>query len=274
MRNRTVPGLASRAGDTASLRGSSKKALKRPASAGERAIWALALAALALGSAIVLSPWASARTADGGMAAQSAPSHASPDPAPPPDASARIIYTRTLPGSIPEYLAVVVNADGSGSYEGRPLKDTDQTRPLKLSAATTHRLFGLAAELDNFRVPLESHKKVADLGLKTFTYEQQGEKHEVEFNYTTRQTARDLTDLFERIAGVEEHLDTLQYALKYDPLSLPQELLHIQIDLEHKALADPELMVPELQQIANNPRLLHLAQVRAQDILRTVSGGQ
>jgi hypothetical protein len=191
---------------------------------------------------------------------------------PDPSGGARITYTRTLAGSIPEYLAVAVNADGSGSYEGRATGGAVQSRALRLSAATTSQLFALAGELDEFRVPLESHKKVANLGLKTFTYERGAEKHEVEFNYTTRQTARDLTDLFERIASVEEHLDTLQWALKYDPLSLPEELLRIQIDLEHKALADPELMVPELQQIVSNPRLLHLAQVRAQDILRTVNG--
>lgn len=191
-----------------------------------------------------------------------------------PSAPARITYTRTLPGSVPEYLAVVVNSDGSGSYVGRTLKETDQPRALKLSPATTGQIFALASDLGDFRVPLESHKKVADLGLKTFTYEQGATRNQVKFNYTTKSTARDLTDLFERIAGVEEHLDTLRYALKYDPLGLPKELLQIQIDLEHNALADPELMVPELQEIANNPRLLHIAQVRAQDILKTVDHAQ
>lgn len=204
---------------------------------------------------------------------QSSP-ETSPAVPPAPNAPARLTYTRTLVGSVPEYLAVVVNADGSGSYEGHPIKETLEPRPMKLSEATTRQLFALAAQLDDFQIPLESHKKVADLGRKTFTYEQGALKHEVVFNYTTKQTARDLTDLFERIAVVEEHLDTLQYALKYDPLSLPQELLHIQMDLAHKALADPELMVPELQEIANNPRLLHLAQARAQDILKTVGGPQ
>jgi hypothetical protein len=51
-------------------------------------------------------------------------------------------------------------------------------------------------------------------------------------------------------------------------LSLPRELLQIQIDLDKRALADPELLVPSLEKIANNPRFLHLAQVRAQTILQ------
>ncbi len=269
MRNPTVSGGAGRAGNTASLPASSKKSPQHVPEAGRVCKVTLILAAL-----LALQPLgARANRPLQNPALQNPAQHSPQDPAGPLP-YARITYTRTLAGSSPEYLAVVVNSDGSGTYEGRSLKDTQEPRPLKLSEATTTQIFELASALGDFRLPLESHKKVADLGLKTFTYEQGSEKHEVEFNYTTRATARDLTDLFERIVGVEEHLDTLRYALKYDPLSLPQELLHIQIDLAHNALADPELMVPELEQIAKDPRLLHVAQVRAQDILRTVNGGQ
>jgi hypothetical protein len=81
-------------------------------------------------------------------------------------------------------------------------------------------------------------------------------------------------DLFEGIANVEEQVDLLEYAIKYDPLSLPQELLAIQIALNHNELVDPQLMVPSLQEISSNPRFLHVAQVRAQDILSRVSQGQ
>jgi hypothetical protein len=76
--------------------------------------------------------------------------------------------------------------------------------------------------------------------------------------------------LFEKLASVVQHVEALEYAIKYDHLSLPRELLRIQEDLNHKALADPELMVPALERIARNPRFLHLAQARAQDILQRV----
>lgn len=270
MPNATVSGPASRKGDTASLSDSRKKC--GPACGAGRKLGLIA-AALALPWLAPLHLRAASPPSRGSAAIQNATPQSAPDPSN-ASSTARVTYTRTLVGSVPEYLAVTVNSDGSGTYEGRSLKETEQPRPLKLSDATTGQIFALASDLDDFRVPLESHKKVADLGKKTFTYQRGSEKHEVEFNYTTRATARDLTELFERIAGVEEHLDTLQYALKYDPLSLPEELLRIQIDLEHKVLADPELMVPELREIANNPRLLHIAQVRAQDILKTVDHEQ
>lgn len=181
---------------------------------------------------------------------------------------ARLTYTRTLPGSVPEYMAVSVNSDGFGTYEGRRLNEPSRPRPFRLSEATTRQLFTLAAELDHFRsLDLESHKKVANLGLKTLTYQVGDEKHQSEFNYTLNREAQELTDFFERIGTVERHIITLEYAMKYDHLSLPRELLQIQIDLENKAVADPELMVDTLQQIVRNPRFLHLAQVRAQNIL-------
>ncbi|HUI42145.1 MAG TPA: hypothetical protein VL523_09260 [Terriglobia bacterium] len=208
---------------------------------------------------------------------QAAPNQAV-EPASPPAAGTipKLIYTRTLAGSIPEYIAVTVNKDGSGTYEGRRLSDPPHPRPLQLSSASTAQLFELAADLSYFRsLRLDSHRaKVANLGRKTFVYENGAEKNEVEFNYTQQKQALELMGEFDRIALAEQHVDLLEYGLRYDPLGLPEELLRIQADLGDKALADPELLVPSLEQIVNNPRLLHLAQVRAQEILNTVRDGR
>jgi hypothetical protein len=190
-------------------------------------------------------------------------------------ATGRITYTRTLAGSSPEYLGVSVNSDGSGSYVGRRLDEPEHPRALRLSPATTRRLFALAAQLHYFRaLDLDSHRKVADLGRKTLTYENGDEKNQIEFNFTQDRNGRDLVDLFEGVANVEEQIDLLEYAIKYDPLSLPQDLLGIQIALNHNELVDPQLMVPSLQEICSNSRFMHVAQTRAQDILNRVSPAQ
>jgi hypothetical protein len=181
---------------------------------------------------------------------------------------ARITFTKVLEGSVPEFTEITVDSNGSGTYDGRPLKEPPDPRPLKLSPATTRQLFALAHAMNDFNsIDLESHKNVANLGRKTFTYEALGRKNSAEFNYSLRREAQALTDLFEKIASVEEHINALEFQVKYDHLSLPRELLQIRIDLDNKALADPELMVPALQSIAHDSRFLHLAQVRAQAIL-------
>jgi hypothetical protein len=182
---------------------------------------------------------------------------------------ARLTYTKVLKGSTPEYLSITVDSQGRASYEGRKLDEPPAPQPLQLSAATTQRLFSLAEAMGNFQgLELESHKRVANLGLKTLAYEREGRRNQVEFNYTQRRDAQLLTDLFEKIASVEQHILALEHAIKYDHLSLPTELQQIQIDLNKRALADPELMVPSLEKIANNPRFLHLAQARAQTLLQ------
>lgn len=185
---------------------------------------------------------------------------------------ARISYTRVLKGSAPEVIAVTVDSSGAGSYDGRKISDPPSPRKIQLSPATTRRIFTLAAELNDFQgVDLDSHKKVANLGQKTFAYEKEGRKYSTEFNYTLDRRAAELTDLFEGIASVEGYITSLEFAMQYDHLGLPRELLLIQIALNNKSLADPQLMIPALQRIVKDPRFLHLAQVRAQNILERVS---
>jgi hypothetical protein len=188
--------------------------------------------------------------------------------APPP---ARLTFTKVLTGSIPELEEVAVDSNGSGTYDGRKLSDPPSPRPLQLSPASAQKAFALAHALNDFKsIDLESHKKVANLGRKTLTYEQGDTKNQAEFNFSLRREAQELAEIFEKIATVEEHIKSLEYDSKYDPLSLPQELLLIQIDLNNKALVDPELMAPALEQITRNSHFLHLAQSRAQDILQRI----
>ncbi|MGD1154595.1 MAG: hypothetical protein ABSA41_02080 [Terriglobia bacterium] len=184
---------------------------------------------------------------------------------------ARLAFTKSLKGSVPEYVALSVDANSQGTYDGRKLADAPSPRPLQISPATTQRLFSLAESLGYFRsLTLESRHKVANLGQKTLTYEAGGQVSRVQFNYTENRTAQQLTDLFERISNVEEHIAQLDYAIKYDPLSLPQQLRQIQIELDEHSLLETELLVPTLEKIVSNPRFLHLAQSRAQEILKRI----
>jgi hypothetical protein len=183
----------------------------------------------------------------------------------------RLTYTKVLKGSFPEYMSVSVDADGKGTYDGRKLDDPPNPCPLQISRATTERLFSLAEALGYFRsLQLESRHKVADMGLKTLTYEAGGQVSRVVYNYSENRTAEELSQLFDKISMVEEHIKQLDFAMKYDPLSLAQELREIQIEMNEKDLAEAELLAPTLEKIASNPRLLHLAQSRAQEILKRI----
>jgi hypothetical protein len=184
---------------------------------------------------------------------------------------AKLTYSRTFKGSTPEYLLITVDSKGLGTFEGHKLDEAQSPRPFQLSAGTTERIFALAEQLHNFQsVDLDSHKKVANLGQKTFAYQQGEDVNRVVFNYTENRMARELVDIFEAVGIVEQHIAALEFEMKYDPLGLSQELLQIEIELDSKSLADPKMLLPTLEKIAHGSRFMHLAQVRAQQIIERI----
>jgi len=183
----------------------------------------------------------------------------------------RITFTKTLKGSSPEYMALSIDAHGEGTYDSHKINDPPAPHPVHISAATTSRIFSLAQSLNYFRsIELDSHHKVANMGLKTLTYEAGGETNKVQYNYTENRTATELTETFEKIGNVEEQIAQLEYAMKYDHLSLPQDLRQIQEGLNDHYYIEAALLIPTLEKISTNPRFLHLAQSRAQEIMQRI----
>ena len=184
----------------------------------------------------------------------------------------RITFTKTLKGSSPEYMALSIDANGKGTYDSHKLDEPPSPRPLQISAATTAQIFSLAADVNNFQsVDFDSHRKVANMGLKTLSYESGRETRRVQYNYTENRTAQQITEMFEKIGNVEEHITQLQYDMRFDHLSLPQTLAEIQEEIADHNLAEISLLFPTLEQISSNPHFLHLAQARAQEIMRNVN---
>jgi len=138
---------------------------------------------------------------------------------------------------------------------------------LQISADTTAQIFSLTQSLDYFRsLNLDSHHKVADMGLKILTYHGTRGTNEVQFNYTENRSAQQLTDFFEKISNVEERIAQLDYAMKYDHLNLPQVLRQVQYGMDNNYFVEAVLMLPTLEKISADPHYLHLAQSRAREI--------
>ena len=168
-------------------------------------------------------------------------------------------------------MALSIDATGNGTYDAHKLDDPPNPRSVQISAGTTAQIFSLAHSLNYFRsLDLDSHHKVANMGLKSLTYQDGNETNKVEYNYTEKRAAQQLTDIFEKIGNVEEQIARLEYAIKYDHLSLPQELNQIQEALDDQNYVEPALMIPTLEKISTNPRMMHLAQSRAQEIVERI----
>ncbi len=108
------------------------------------------------------------------------------------------------------------------------------------------------------------------MGLKEFTYQSGVEIYRVRFNFTENRDAQQLADFLDKISNVEEMIIQLEYDMKYDHLSLPQLLLQIEDGMDNHDYVEPSLMIPTLEKISTNPRFLHLAQVRAEDIMKRI----
>ncbi len=176
-------------------------------------------------------------------------------------AGPRIVYTKTFPGSAPDYVNIVVERDGRTSY--REAADDEDPLRFQLSASDTEALFALADKLDRFRRPLESGLKVARMGTKTLRYEGSGEAHETSFNYSTDPEAQTLADGFEKIIETERDFIELDRAVHFDTLGVNDALLRVETTWDHRRLVSPAQFYPLLERIFKNESYLHMARERA-----------
>lgn len=176
----------------------------------------------------------------------------------------RLTYTKSFPGSTPEYMQVSVDRAGNTEYRDRP--DDDLPIKFKLSEPETQAVFDLADKLERFKHPLEAPVKVAFMGAKTFRYENGDEKTEVKFNYSQELPAQELLDWFERMAESAGHRIDLERSAKYDKLGVDKAIRLLSYAIERKRLLALDQYLPMLDRIINNDSYMHTARARAAEI--------
>ncbi len=176
-------------------------------------------------------------------------------------AAPRLFYSKYFKGSVPEYVAITVEQGGEVTYQ--EAKEDDNPIKIQLDHASTQQMFDLTEKLDRFQHPLESGLKIANLGLKTFRFEDGDEHHEIQFNYSQDLNAQALLDLFERITETEQHFADLDRTAHFEKLGVNDVLLQMQVTWEHNRLVDPEQFLPLLDRIAKNESYLHISRERA-----------
>jgi hypothetical protein len=173
----------------------------------------------------------------------------------------RIIYSKSFPGSVPPWVGITIDKSGAGEYREDP-KDED---PLKFQLTETEsaQIFALADKLNHFSRPLEAHLKVANMGMKSFRYEADGQASETKFNYSEDLDARALADWFERITSTERAYIDLERTVKFDKLGVQNSILQIEILRDDKKLIDPAQFLPLLERVTKNDTYMHIARERA-----------
>jgi hypothetical protein len=220
-----------------------------------------ALAALFLLAAAVCLPSKFLAQTPKASGASSAFSSASGD--------AVITYRKVFKTSFPEFVEIKVKQNGSGVYDIRQLDDDPSPQTFEIGPSLAQKIFDLAGKMHDFQgVDLEVHKRLANLGEKTFRYDKGAENHETTFNYTLDATATQLLTMFEGLARQESDLSDLQRTMKYDRLGVNDTVLQIQTDYDNKQLPEPDRFLPLLDQLAGDAKYIDIARDRA----RTLAG--
>lgn len=175
----------------------------------------------------------------------------------------RLVFTKSFPGSVPDY--VWIGVDKSGALEYKESQKADE-EPVKaqLPESEAAPLFSLAEKLGYFKTPLESGLKVANTGKKTFRFEPEtGTPTEAAFNYSLDVSAQQLLEKFEQIAATERAYIDLDRTVHFDKLGVNDALAGVESLWLRKQLAAPLQFVPLLDRISSRPAFMHLARERA-----------
>jgi hypothetical protein len=183
-------------------------------------------------------------------------------------AAPRLFYSKYFKGSVPEFVAITVESDGQVTYQ--EAKDDDNPIHIQLDRAAAQEMFDLTEKLGRFQRPIESGLKIANLGLKTFRFENGDEHHEIQFNYSEDPNAQALLDRFERITETEQHFANLDRTAHFEKLGVNDVLLEMQVTWEHNRLVAPEQFLPLLDRIAKNESYLHISRERAAAIAEAI----
>jgi hypothetical protein len=188
--------------------------------------------------------------------------------------TAKVTFRRVFQGSSPEYIELCIWDDAkTATYEIRQMEDDPGSAPFEVGAPLRQKIFGLTAQLHNFQgQDLDVHRKIANLGEKTFRWEQGGVSHETRFNYTLNPAASQLLQIFEGLARQQEHYELITRRMRYDRLGIYDALLQFESDLNRGLLPEPQRLVPLLEQIANDPKYVDVARKRAQMLVDRAGG--
>jgi hypothetical protein len=188
--------------------------------------------------------------------------------APPPAASgATITFRKVFKSSYPEFVEIKLNESGAGTYDIRQLSDDPSPQPMEVDPAVAQKIFAFATKLHDFEgIDLEMHRKIANLGQKTFQYQLGAVTHAVSFNYTQDSTASQLLDIFEGLARQQTDLSDLRRAMRYDRLGVNDVLLQVQKDYDRNLLIEPQKFLASLDQLAADDHFINIAREKAHDL--------
>jgi len=186
-------------------------------------------------------------------------------------AGAIITYRRVFKSSTPEFIEIKIGDPGKCTFDIRQLDEDADPRVFEVGPEVQKKILDLASDLNHFaNQNLDIQKKIANLGLKTFRYENGAEVHETSFNYTINTSATQLMQIFEGLAKQQQDLTLLQRRAQFDRLGVNDALMQFESDMDRRLLPEPERLLPVLDRISADSHFVEIARSRARALAERI----
>jgi hypothetical protein len=185
------------------------------------------------------------------------------------DSFTRFIYCRESQSGVYEKQCVDLKPDGIGESRFKP-RGSQEMPPvvLTLSPPGREKFLSIIAATQNLkdREKYESKRRVANLGRKHITLEMASEKREADFNYSDLKEVNALTTFFDGLINQVTIMQDIESAARYERLSVPERLEQLENEIKIGRIADPQGLIPALDKIVEDQRILEYARQHAQQM--------
>jgi hypothetical protein len=188
--------------------------------------------------------------------------------------TAVVTFTLDFPKSNPEHYSIAVDAAGHARYEctGRVAEDSEEEEyqaEFEVSAGTREKIFDWARQAQYFTGKIDSaNGKLAFTGKKLLSYEDGQRSTTARYNYSNLEPVRELTGLFQSMAGTLEYGRRLAYYHRYQKLALDEELKHMEAQASNNELREIQSVAPVLQEILDDASVINVVRARAKELIQ------
>jgi hypothetical protein len=185
-------------------------------------------------------------------------------------------YCRDTARGLYESQCVNFKADGTGELTFKRRGSEAVHLSLKLSPAGHTRFLAVLAATNHLSgaANWESKRKVADLGRKRLVLEMTDGKREADFNYSDLKEVNALATFFDGVLNQGTIMFDMETALRFERLSVPERLDSIESELKANRIADPPGLIPMLEKIEQDSRVMDYARGHAQQMKQRIAAGK
>ena len=155
------------------------------------------------------------------------------------------------------------------SSDAEEIKGDVYHRNFQITPTLKTRIFDLAKLANYFDGDFDFRKhNVAFTGKKTLVYSDGTHSTQATYNWSENQAINELTEVFNRISQTFEFGQRLAFEFRFQKLELDSELASMEDVAKRGGLAELHVIVPLLQQLANDKSVMHVARERAARLLK------